>query len=395
MLSATGSAVSPFVSVSSTSDGSTTILSMNSAAAALRSPAAISVYVIIILVITLLIAVYIRQWRRKRRGFGIPTHNRDRSTSFLIDQTSFKRVDIGGVFELVEKPRPAYGDKDKAQLPFDDVLASTKDRHSVAAALAYVPSLAKTIARPPSRNYVVLPGRASSPSSSMGTASVPGSPPGLERSPSVSQAFAAGRERALNNISRHSRGGSSGPSSPASSTSSSSSDMYTAAATTPLPAYTHMSSHQPSAPSPLRVQLDSTRISTIVEEPCTPHLGAVPLAATTPRGSETSTSSRSVRNSKIKKAQRGRPTYATHVRNPRSAETMRQFIFPNRQSLNETEMQITVSEAFCDEVPHPVSSRSQTPNGSLCKGSGGSISSMSGVRSKLHALVGGIKRERD
>ncbi|CEL53924.1 hypothetical protein RSOLAG1IB_06706 [Rhizoctonia solani AG-1 IB] len=377
--------VSATVSLSDPNAPSAVIESMNSSTA-LRSPAAISVYVIISIIIILLILVLVRRWNRKhQRDYIIPTHRRTRGKSFLIDESSLKRHSFQNAFELTAKPAPIYNLSLKEGQPLPAVPIPTKDSStpSVALALSYVPQM--VITRAPPRNYTALPGRSPSP----------GHSPESEKS-FVSQTFAAGRERAITNI-RHSREGSRSPTSPispASSTSSVGSDMYMATTRAPLPAHAYMTPHQPTAPSPLRAQLPSKpkpiRVSTIAEEPRTPH-GAQSVFSM-----ETTVSQPfSVLSSKVETAQRVRPTFASHVRGPHSSDRIRQFTFPNanpRQSLNETELQITISDALMDDTPV---SRSQTPNGSIHRGAGGSVSSISKVQGKFQALVGGLRRDRD
>ncbi|KAJ1301658.1 hypothetical protein OPQ81_008898 [Rhizoctonia solani] len=364
-----------------TSASTTIIESMNSSAA-LRSPAAIAIYVIISFIVILLIILFICRWRYNRgRDYVIPSHRRTRGKSFLIDECSLKRRSFNNAFESTTKPAPVYNLALKEQTPLPALPIPTKGSSDLSAgiALSYIPHLA--ITRPSTRNYTALPGRSPMVSPERSSES---------KKSLVTQTFAAGRERAITNI-RHSREGSRSPTSPSSSISSLSSvngDMYAAATRSPLPAYAYIAPHQPAAPSPLRVQLEAkpttSRVSTIPEEPRTPH-GVESLfstATTTP-----------VPNSKAKTAQRVRATFATHVRNPGSAERIQQFTFPNtRQSLNATELQITISEALMDDVPV---SRSQTPNGSLHRGAGGSVSSISKVHGKLQALVVGIRRDRD
>ncbi|CAE6413356.1 unnamed protein product [Rhizoctonia solani] len=363
---------------------SAVIESMNSSTA-LRSPAAISVYVMVSIIIVLLVLVLIRRWHRKRqREYIIPTHRRTRGKSFLIDESSLKRHSFHSAIGLTTKPAPIYSLSLKEEQPLPAVPVPTKDSStpSVGVALSYVPQLA--ITHTPSRNYTALPGRSPSP----------GLSPESEKS-FISQTFAAGRERAITNI-RHSREGSRSPTSPvspASSTSSVNSDMYAAATRAPLPAHAYMAPYQPTAPSPLRAQLPSkprpTRVSTIAEEPRTPH-GAQSVFSM----ENTASQPFSVLSSKVETAQRVRQTFASHVRGPHSSERMRQFMFPNanpRQSLNETELQITISEALMDDIPV---SRSQTPSGSIHRGAGGSVSSISKVQGKLQALIGGTRRDR-
>ncbi|KAG8691300.1 hypothetical protein FRC11_005184 [Ceratobasidium sp. 423] len=372
-----------FVSATtSTSAASAIIIESMSSSTALHSPAAISVYVIISIILILLVLAFTRRWHRNRqRDYIIPSHRRTRGKSFLIDETSFKRRSFHNIVDLT-KPAPVFNLTLKEKTPLPAVPIPTKDSSDPAAstALSYVPQLA--IVHTTTRNYTVLPGRSPSPEAS----------PEPEKS-FVTQTFAAGRERAITNI-RHSREGSRSPTSPVSSISSLSSvngDIYAATTRSPLPAHAYMAPHQPAAPSPLRVQLRTkpvpNRISTIHEEPRTPGAQSVfSMATTTSRPT-------SVLTPKVETAQRVRPIFASHARNPGSAERMRQFTFPNsRQSLNETELQITISEALMDNVPV---SRSQTPNGSMHKGAGGSVSSISKVQGKLQALVSGIRRDRD
>ncbi|CAE7122390.1 unnamed protein product [Rhizoctonia solani] len=371
-----------FASATATASTSSIIVESMNSSTTLRSPAAISVYAIISVIIILLILIFVRRWRRLRqRDCIIPSHRRTRGKSFLIDEVSLKRRSFNSAVGSTTKPPPVYRLSLKEEMPLPALPIPTKDSSDPSAgiALSYVPQLA--ITRTPKRNYTALPGRSPSPEVS----------PEPEKS-FVTQTFAAGRERAITNI-RHSREGSRSPTSPSSSISSPSSpngDMYASATPGPLPAYAYMAPHQPTAPSPLRAQLRAqqalSRVSTIQEEPKTPY-GAKSVFSV-------STNTMSVLNSKVETAQRVRPTFASHVRGPGSAEKMRQFTFPNsRQSLNETELQITISEALMDDGV-PVS-RSQTPNGSMYRGAGGSVSSISKVQGKLQALVGGMRRERD
>ncbi|CAE6528896.1 unnamed protein product [Rhizoctonia solani] len=373
-----------FFSATASASASTVIIESMNSSTALRSPAAISVYVIISIIIILLILAFTSRWRRNRqRDYIIPSHRRTRGKSFLIDESSFQRRSFHGAIDLTTKPAPVYNLTLKKETPLPAVPIPTKDSSDPAAgiALSYVPQFA--IVHNSTRNYTALPGRSPSPDTS----------PEPEKS-FVTQTFAAGRERAITNI-RHSREGSRSPTSPASSISSLSSangDMYAATTQSPLPAYAYMAPHRPAAPSPLRVQLGTkpvpNRVSTIQEEPRTPY------GAQSVLGMPTSmTQPMSVLNSKVESAQRFRPTLASHVRNPGSTERMRQFTFPRaRESLNETELQITISEALMDDVPV---SRSQTPSGSMHRGAGGSVSSISKVQGKLQALVGGMRRDRD
>ncbi|CAE6345191.1 unnamed protein product [Rhizoctonia solani] len=381
----TSTLISATVSPSDPSNPPGFIESMSSSTA-LRSPAAISVYVIISIIIILVILVFFRRWRRNHHcDYIIPTHRRTRGKSFLIDESSFKRHSFHSAIELTKKPSPIYTLSLKEEQPLPALPIPTKNSAtpSVGVALSYVPHLA--IAYAPPRNYTALPGRSPSP----------GLSPESEKS-FVGQTFAAGRERAITNI-RHSREGSRSPTSPvspASSTSSINVDMYGAATRAPLPAHAYMVPYQPTAPSPLRAQLPSkpkpTRVSTIAEEPRTPH-GAQSVFSM-----ETTISQPfSILSSKIETAQRVKPTLASHVRGPHSSERIRQFTFPAanpRQSLNETELQITISDALMDDAPV---TRSQTPNGSMHRGAGGSVSSISKVQGKLQALVGGMRRDRD
>ncbi|CUA69614.1 hypothetical protein RSOLAG22IIIB_03985 [Rhizoctonia solani] len=371
----------------SASTSSVIIESMNSSAS-LRSPAAISVYVLISIIIIILILVFVRRWRRIRQhDCIIPSHRRTRGKSFLIDEASLKRRSFHSDIGNTTKPAPVYKLNLKEETPLPALPIPTKDSKDssdpfAGIALSYIPHLATM--HTPTRTYTAIPGRSPSP----------GTSPDLEKS-FVTQTFAAGRERAITNI-RHSREGSRSPTSPSSSISSPSSpngDMYASATQGPLPAYAYMAPHQPTAPSPLRTQVRNkpipSRVSTIQEEPRTPY-GAQSVF------SMSTTAAVSVLNSKVETAQRGRPTLASHVRGPNSTEKMRQFTFPkslDRQSLNETELQITISEALMDDGV-PVS-RSQTPNGSMYRGAGGSVSSISKVQGKLQALVGGMRRERN
>ncbi|KAL5639281.1 hypothetical protein ACGC1H_006703 [Rhizoctonia solani] len=375
-----------FASTTGSASTSSVIIESMGSSTTLRSPAAISVYAIVSVIIILLILVFIRRWHRTRqRDYIIPTHRRTRGKSFLIDEASLKHRSFHSNVELTKKPPPVYTLGLKEETPLPPLPIPTKDSKDSAdpfagVALSYIPQLA-TMHTPTTRNYIALPGRSPSP----------GTSPEPEKS-FVTQTFAAGRERAITNI-RHSREGSRSPTSPSSSISSPTSpngDMYASATQSPLPAYAYMAPHQPTAPSPLRTQLKTkpvlSRVSTIHEEPRTPYGGQSVFSM--------STTTTSVLNSKVETAQRVRPTFASHIRGPRSTEKMRQFTFPNtRQSLNETELQITISEALIDDGV-PVS-RSQTPNGSLYKGAGGSVSSISKVQGKLQALVGGMRRERD
>ncbi|CAE6519999.1 unnamed protein product [Rhizoctonia solani] len=381
----TDSSTPTFASATASASTSSVIIESMGSSTTLRSPAAISVYVIISLLITLLIFVFIRRWRRARqRDYIIPTHRRTRGKSFLIDEASLKHRSFHSTVELTKKPAPVYNLSLKEVTPLPALPIPTKNSMDSAdpfagVALSYIPQLATM--HTPTRTYIALPGRSPSP----------GASPEPEKS-FVTQTFAAGRERAITNI-RHSREGSRSPTSPSSSISSPTSpkgDMYASATQSPLPAYAYMAPHQPTAPSPLRAQLRTkpilSRVSTIHEEPKTPYGGQSVFSM--------STTTMSVLNSKVETAQRVRPTFASHIRGPGSTEKMRQFTFPNtRQSLNETELQITISEALIDDGI-PVS-RSQTPNGSLYKGAGGSVSSISKVQGKLQALVGVMRRERD
>ncbi|KAH7334338.1 hypothetical protein B0J17DRAFT_103550 [Rhizoctonia solani] len=380
----TDSATATLTSATTAISTSSIVIESMSSSNTLRSPAAISVYVIVSIIIILLILLFIRRWRRARQhDYVIPTHRRTRGKSFLIDESSLKRRSFNSTIDLTTKPAPVYNLSFKEDQPLPAVPIPTKDSSdpSTGIALSYIPQLATT--RTSTRSYTALPGRSLSPEAS----------PEPEKS-FVTQTFAAGRERAITNI-RHSREGSRSPTSPSSSISSPSSpngDIYASATQGPLPAYAYMAPHQPAAPSPLRVQLRAkaglSRVSTIQEEPRTPHgaQGIFNMAATTYPPVP-------VLNSKVDTAQRVRPTLASHVRNPGSTERIQQFTFPNsRQSLKEAEFQITISEAMIDGVPV---SRSQTPNGSMHRGAGGSVSSMSKVQGKLQALVDGIRRERE
>ncbi|CAE6434697.1 unnamed protein product [Rhizoctonia solani] len=378
------SATATFTSATAAISTSSIVIESTSSSTNLRSPAAISVYVIISIIIILLILLFIRRWHRARQhDYIIPSHRRTRGKSFLIDESSLKRRSFNSAIDLTTKPAPVYSLSFKGEQPLPAVPIPAKDSSDPSAgiALSYIPQLAST--RTTTRNYTALPGRSPSPVTS----------PEPEKT-FVTQTFAAGRERAITNI-RHSREGSRSPTSPSSSISGPSSpngDMYASTTQSPLPAYAYMAPHQPAAPSPLRAQLRTkpgpSRVSTIQEEPRTPHGAQSVFSMAT-----TMSPPMSVLNSKVETAQRLRPTFASHVRNPGSAERMHQFAFPNpRQSLKEAEFQITISEAMIDGVPV---SRSQTPNGSMHRGAGGSVSSMSKVQGKLQALVDGIRRERD
>ncbi|KAF8593966.1 hypothetical protein BDV93DRAFT_516161 [Ceratobasidium sp. AG-I] len=387
----------------STQDSSSTFVSASSAlpsstiatmtySNALRGPAAIIVYVIVTLIILVLVAFLIRHWRRKQQGdYILPTHRQTRGKSFLIDELSIRAESI----ELaVKAPAPGSsrdGEESKFEVKLEDrvlplVPIPTKDSTPIHAPLpvSKLSSVSGAVTHPPARQYNALPGRES------------GSPPGLDRS-SVSESFAAGRQRALTNLS-HSR--SASPSSPSSSASgsglsspsTSSGDAYAAAARAPIPAYTY----QPNAPSPLRAQLDSL-----------PHQNPHPYPPM------------SVMHSTVTPT---RHTPTQHSHHPRSADNLRQFTFPSasrtrtrpRESLlNETEMQITISEALSDGPPPslpPLMERSESRNGnrsrsatpnSMHRGAGGSSSgsSMSGmgvrVQGKLKDIVVGMRRERE
>lgn len=358
---------------------------------ALRSPAAIIVYTIVTLIILTLVAFFVRHWRRKQQGdYILPTHRQTRGKSFLIDELSIRAESI----ELAVKP-PTLGSSQDGESKFevkaeDRVLPlvpiPTKDSRPTHAPLPVnaLSPIAGTVTHPPARQYNALPGRESGP------------PPGLDRS-SVSESFAAGRQRALTVLSHNRSASPSSPSSSASgsglsSPSTSSGDVYAAAARAPLPAYTY----QPNAPSPLRVQIDSL-----------PHQTTHPYPPM------------SVMHSTVSPT-RHTPTQHTH--HPRSAENLRQFTFPNTNTnrtrtqpraslLNETEMQITISEALSDGPPPslpPLMERSESRNGSrsatpnsMHRGAGGSSSgsSMGGVGmklpGKLQNIVVGMRRERD
>ncbi|KAG9078029.1 hypothetical protein FS749_010017 [Ceratobasidium sp. UAMH 11750] len=136
--------------------------------------------------------------------------------------------------------------------------------------------------------------------------------------------------------------------------------------------------------------------STIIEEPRTPHSATTPAPPVPAPAPSLPPLSFSQMHSTVgpAAAQRTRPTFTSHTRNPhnRSAENIRQFTFPARQSLNEVELQITVSEALRDDGLVVERERSETPNGSMHRSAGGSISS---VKERFQALVGGMRRERE
>ncbi|KAG8700921.1 hypothetical protein FRC09_005662 [Ceratobasidium sp. 395] len=364
----------------------------------LRTPAAISVYIILIFLFAVGSGFYIRHWRRKRQGdFILPTHRSTRGKSFLIDGESFKNTYVPDAIELSDKSQKASG---SFEIKLDDrplpiVPIPTKN---TTAGPSTLPRIVTAVTHPPSRSYVALPGRESSPSASASSSPVDvRSPPGLDGS-AVSQAFAAGRERAMSVLGQ-SRGGAS-PVSPSSSSSSSTpspssssgpsilnTSVYATAARTPVPAYTY----QPVAPSPLRAQVGKHRVySTIVEEPRTPHSATGPSAPAPVPAPSLPPFSFSQLHSTVGTAQRARPAIVLHGRNPRSTENLRQFTFPVRQSLNDTELQITVSEALRDDGLLAEQERSETPSGSMHRGAGGSISS---VKERFQALVGGMRRD--
>ncbi|KDN41500.1 hypothetical protein RSAG8_07450, partial [Rhizoctonia solani AG-8 WAC10335] len=296
-----------FASAAASTSASTVIIESTTSSTALRSPAAISVYVIISVIIILLMLVVVRCWRRTRqRDYIIPSHRRTRGKSFLIDEASLKRHTFHSNVDLT-KPAPTYKLSLKEEASFPALPVPIKDSADpfAAVALSYIPQLAAT--HTPTRNYTALPGRSPSP----------GTSPEPEKS-FVNQTFAAGRERAITNI-RHSREGSRSPTSPSSSISSPTSpigDMYASATQGPLPAHAYMAPHQPNAPSPLRAQIRTkpvpTRVSTIQEEPRTPHGAQTAFSMSTTMPAPTS---------KVETAQR-RPTFASHVRGPGSTEKM-------------------------------------------------------------------------
>ncbi|KAG9121979.1 hypothetical protein FRC07_001820 [Ceratobasidium sp. 392] len=339
-----------------------------------------------------------------RQGdFILPTHRSTRGKSFLIDGESFKKNSyVPDAIELLDKSQLVSGsgpfDVKLEDRPLPAVPIPTKSSNP--APSASLPRIMTAVAHPPSRNYIALPGRESSPSASTSSSPVDvRSPPGLDGSV-VSQTFAAGRERAMS-VLRQSTGSSptspsssSGSTTPSSSSSSSSSSpvlntsVYATAARTPIPAY----SYQPVAPSPLRAQVAAKRVySTIIEEPRTPYSATmsttpVPVPAPAPAPSLPPLSF-SQMHSTVGTA---RPAIVSHARNPRSTENLRQFTFPMRQSLNDTELQITVSEALREDGLLAERERSETPNGSMHRGAGGSISS---VKERFQALVGGMRRD--
>ncbi|QRV97426.1 hypothetical protein RhiJN_25445 [Ceratobasidium sp. AG-Ba] len=360
----------------------------------LQTPAAISVYVIIAIIFFVCAAFYVRYWRRKRQGdFILPTHRSTRGKSFLIDGEPFKNLYKPDAIELSDKSQSTVGDS-SFKMKIEDRLLPivpipTKNSPVASSSL---PTLVTATTHPAPRNYVALPGQGSSSPSSMSPTEVT-TPPGLEGS-AVSQTFAAGLERARN-VLGHNRDGS--PVSPSSSFSSSTpspssgtiklnTSIYAAASRAPLPAY----SYQPAAPSPLRTHVGPSRAyNTIIEEPRTPH-------QTTPHSSAAAppvpTISVFQMHSTVSTAQRGRPSYASHVRNPHSTENLRSFTFPQRHSLNDTELQITVSDALRDDGVPVERERSETPSGSMHHGAGGSVSS---VKGRIQALVGGIRKDRE
>lgn len=373
----------------------------------LRSPAAITVYIIVTFLLLALAAFLVRYWRRKQQGdYILPSHRRTRGKSFLIDGSSITAESI----ELTEKAPTlggqVGGDERKVELNLEDrilplVPIPTKDSSPVPDPLpvSSFPSFdvasASAVTHPPSRSYTALPGREST--SSSGSA-----PPGLDRSP-VSQSFAAGRERALA-VLGHTRSASSSSSLSSlgsSSPSTPSGNVYAAAARAPLPAYTY----QPNAPSPLRGQLNARHHQASRHYPPISLMHATVGRPPAPAGT---------------KATQRIPTIASHTHQPRSAETLRQFTFPNtnrtrtrpqlRESLDAMELQITISEALRDGPPPlpPVAersksrngsrSRSATPNGSMHRGAGGSMSSIAEVgmkvQEKFQAIVGGMRKEQ-
>ncbi|KAG8741898.1 hypothetical protein FRC10_002311 [Ceratobasidium sp. 414] len=384
-----------FVSASSASPSATVI--PTTLTNPLSTPAAISVFVVLAVLFVVGVAFYIRYWRRKRQGDFITTTRRSRrGKSFLIDGQPFRNRYIPDPYELEDKSKPASGSgpfgiklKDR---PLPVVPIPTKDSTPSTSAL---PQLVTAVTHPPPRNYVALPGREPSPPTSLPP--VDGrAPPGLEGSV-VSQTFAAGIERARNVledtrgsslVSLSSPSGSPIPSRSPSSSSTLNTSVYATAAGAP-PAYSYL----PVAPSPLRAQVGVNKVhSTIIEEPRTPDSTTIPSTSASAPSLPPLSFSRM--HSTVSPAQLTRPTFASHVRNPRSAETMRQFTFPGRarQSLNDVELQITVSEVLRDDGPLAERERSETPSGSMHQGAGGSISS---VKGRFQALVGGMRRERE